>query len=250
MPWVHAVIDVPDRLHLAVGRFWEKVFGWPLDDSWPGHPELRSFVPSHGTPYLHLQQIEGPPRVHLDLEADQVARTARRTVELGAELVAEHDRWVTFRSPGGLEFCVVPATQRELPEPVTWPDGHRSRMVQLCIDSPSGVHDEEVSFWRALLPGRWARSGAREFAGKWHDDAGSPVQLLFQRLDEMTGPTRAHLDHGTDDLVAEVRRLCNLGASSVAAPDHEGWHVLRDPADLAFCVTRNSPASTRLRHLD
>jgi hypothetical protein len=43
------------------------------------------------------------------------------------------------------------------------------------------VHAAEVAFWRALLPGRWAASPAAEFAGKWHDDAGSPIQLLFQK---------------------------------------------------------------------
>jgi hypothetical protein len=248
MPWLHAVIDVPSHLHLAAAGFWEEVLGWPAGAAWPGHPELSSFVPPVGTPYVHLQQIAGPPRVHLDVEAERITTTVDRAVELGATSVAERDRWVTLLSPGGLPFCVVPATKRELPEPVTWPDGHQARMVQVCIDSPTSVHDDEVAFWRALLPGRWVGSEAREFAGKWHD-AGSPVQLLFQKLDETDGSVRAHLDHGTDDVRAEVHRLRGLGAADVA-PGHGGWHVLRDTADLAFCVTANSPASTRSREID
>jgi hypothetical protein len=91
-------------------------------------------------------------------------------------------------------------------------------------------------------------SGAAEFAGKWHDDAGSPIQLLFQRLDEPDGPVRAHLDHGTDDVPAEVRRLVALGARDDGA-GHGGWHVLGDPAGLAFCVTGNSPEQAPHRDL-
>jgi len=77
-------------------------------------------------------------------------------------------------------------------------------MVQVCIDAPRAAHDREVAFWRVLLAGRFVGSSAREFAGKWHDDAGSPLQLLFQRLDEPDGPVRAHLDHGTDDVPGEA----------------------------------------------
>ncbi|MFC5731397.1 MULTISPECIES: VOC family protein [Nocardioides] len=244
MAWLHAVIDVPSHQHTVTAGFWERTLGWQVGTSWSGHPELRSFEPPAGTAYVHLQEIDGPPRVHLDVEAEDVRTTAGRAVELGALHVGEQDRWVTLRSPGGLPFCVVAAAERELPEPVTWPDGHRSRMVQVCIDSPTAVHDDEVAFWRALLPGGWASSEAPEFAGRWHTD-GSPLQLLFQRLDERYGSVRAHLDHAADDRAAEVRRLLALGADDIARG--RGWHVLRDPAGLLFCVTRNSPASTRTR---
>jgi hypothetical protein len=110
------------------------------------------------------------------------------------------------------------------------------------------AHEREVDFWRALLQGRWVTSSSSEFAGKWHDDTGSPLQLLFQRLEEPVGPVRAHLDHGTDDLRAEVRRVVALGAQDVGA-GHGGWHVLRDPAGLPFCVTANSPEQSSHRDL-
>jgi hypothetical protein len=247
MPWLHAVIDVPADLQVATADFWAQALGWPLGAPWPGHPELHSFEPSDGRSYLHLQQTDEAPRVHLDVESDRPDATVSRAVDLGAELVREHDRWRTLLSPGGLPFCVVESGEHEPPAPPTWPDGHRSRLVQVCIDSPVAVHDGEVSFWRALLPGRWVSSPAPEFAGKWHDDAGSPLQLLFQKLDEQNGPVRAHLDHGTDDLPSEVRRLRDLGAVDIGPG--RGWHVLRDPANLAFCATENSPAQTRHRDI-
>jgi hypothetical protein len=130
---------------------------------------------------------------------------------------------------------------------VAWPDGYHTRLVQVCIDSPVAAHETEVAFWRALLGGRWVGSQAREFAGKWHDDDGSPLQLLFQRLDEPDGPVRAHLDLGSDDVDADVQRLTALGAEDHAPG--RGWHVLRDPAGMEFCVTENSPDYTRRRDI-
>jgi hypothetical protein len=247
MPWLHAVIDVPLDHDASTAAFWAGVLGWPLGSPWSGHPELRSFEPPRGTPYVHLQLVDGAPRVHLDLESEDPTATVRRAVRLGAACVAEQDRWRTLRSPGGLPFCVLRAEEHDPPAPVTWPDGHRARMVQVCIDSPRSVHDLEVAFWRELLADRFVESKADEFAGKWHDDAGSPLQLLFQRLDERHGQVRAHLDHGTDDLAAEVDRVRALGATDVAPG--RGWHVFRDPNSLAFCVTGNSPDSVQRRDL-
>lgn len=247
MSWVHAVIDVPADQHAAAADFWGRVLGWPAGEPWRGHPELRSFEPPAGTPYLHLQLIDGPSRIHLDLESEAPADTVDRAVELGAELVAERETWRTLRSPGGLPFCVIRSGEHEPPQPVRFSDGHHSRLVQVCIDSPRSVHDGEVEFWRSLLGGRWVRSRADEFAGKWHDDAGSPIQLLFQRLDEPDGPVRAHLDLGTDDLAADVRRLIDLGATDVRSG--RGWHVFLDPTGHPFCTTRNSPEQTERRDL-
>jgi hypothetical protein len=247
MAWVHAVIDVPRDQHPVASEFWRRVLGWDLGAPWSGHPELQSFEPPRGRPYVHLQQVDAPPRVHLDLESEDPEWTVSRAVGLGAELVGEHDRWRTLRSPGGLPFCVLGAGPDRPPEPTRWPDGHRSRLVQVCIDSPVAAHEQEVGFWRDLMGGRWVGSPAREFAGKWHDDAGSPLQLLFQQLDEPRGPVRAHLDHAADDVPAEVQRLRALGADDIGPG--RGWHALRDPVGLAFCVTENSPAQTRTREI-
>jgi len=247
MSWIHAVIDVPLDGVAATAEFWGAATGWPAGATWEGHPELRSLEPPVGGRYLHLQSIGGPPRVHIDLESEDPADAVARAVDLGADLVGRTDTWQTLRSPGGLPFCVLRTAEHEPPDPVTHADGHRSRMVQVCIDSPRTAHAAEVAFWRALLGGRWVPSSSHEFGGKWHDDAGSPVQLLFQRLDEPDGPVRAHLDLGTDDLPAEVRRLVGLGASDVGPG--RGWHVLRDPAGLLFCATENSPEQTTRRHL-
>ena len=245
---LHAVIDVPEEQHAVASAFWGRVFGWPAGAPWPGHPELCTFEPPSGTAYLHQQRIDGPARVHLDVEADDGAATVAHAVGLGAEPVAAYDDWTTLRTPGGLPFCVLRSDRAATtPPPLAHPAGHRTRMVQVCVDSPAAAHDREVEFWRSLLDGRFVPSQRPEFAGKWHDD-GSPVQLLFQRLDEPEGQVRAHLDHGTDDLDAEVSRLLALGATDVGRGSG-GWHVLRDPAGALFCATRNSPEATAHRDL-
>jgi len=243
---LHVVVDLPEERYDAAAGFWASALGWPAGAPWPGHAELCSLEPPEGSAYAHLQRIGGAPRIHVDLESDDAAATNARARDLGAELVATHEGWTTLRSPGGLPFCTVGPVSGPVPTPVTWPDGHRSRLVQVCVDSPAPVHDTEVTFWRALLGGRWVGSPAGEFAGKWHAD-GSPVQLLFQRLEEQSGPVRAHLDLGADDVPAEVARLTTLGAEDVGPG--RGWHVLRDPVGSLFCVTGNSPSGTRDRDL-
>jgi Glyoxalase-like domain len=245
--WIHAVIDVPADQYTVCADFWGRALGWRVGHPWADHPELRSFEPPTGAAYVHVQLIDEPPRVHLDLESEAAGVTVERALDLGAELVAERDAWCTLRSPGALPFCVLRGTHDRPPEPVSFPDGHRTRLVQVCIDSPRAAQATEVAFWRALLPGRWVPSSRTEFAGKWHDDAGSPLQLLFQELDEIDGPVRAHLDLGTDDLQVELGRLLDVGASD-AGPGR-GWHVLRDPVDRPFCITENSPDQTTLRDL-
>lgn len=247
MAWIHAVIDAAPHDHQAQAGFWSRALGWPVSGPWDGHSELRSFEPPRGAPYVHLQEVSGESRVHIDLEATDPATTAATALDLGATLLAEHERWRTLLSPGGLPFCVLEARDHEPPGPHLWDGGHRSRLVQVCVDSPVAAHDGEVAFWRALLPGRWAESVAPEFAGTWHDDAGSPLQLLFQRLDEPHGRVRAHLDLGTDDLAAEVQRLRDLGADDIGPG--RGWHAVRDPAGLPFCATENSPVQALRRDL-
>ncbi|MDF1602186.1 VOC family protein [Nocardioides sp. YIM 152315] len=106
---LHAVIDLPADRHANAARFWAAVTGWPIGAARPGRPELRSLEPPEGTAYLHLQEIGGSPRVHLDVETDDPASFVTESIALGALPVADHDRWQTLRSPGGLPFCVVPA---------------------------------------------------------------------------------------------------------------------------------------------
>ncbi len=242
------VVDVPAELEPAASAFWAEVLGWPLGAGWRGHPELASFEPADGDAYVHRQVVDAPPRFHLDLEVDDVDAATARLVSLGAAVGHRAEDWQSLVSPGGLPFCVCRAgTGRALPSAVSRP-GHRLRLVQVCVDLPRDQVDSELTFWRtALTGGRWGTSDAPEFLAKFHDDAGSPLQLLFQRLDEESGPVRAHLDLGTDDVVAAAERIRGLGATHLR--DGAGFVAFRDPVGTDFCVTGNSPEATVRRDL-
>jgi hypothetical protein len=234
---LHVVLDVPDRLAELSGAFWSAALGAPLGPPWRRQPESRSFLPPDGQPYVRQQRGEHGPRIHLDVETvDPPAETAR-LVGLGATAHRQ-----ALRSPGGFPFCLIDASSAPgYPAPLETGGGHRSRLVQVCIDSPGALHEREVAFWRAATEWAWVPSDGPEFAGKLFPGLGSPVHLLLQRLgeDDPGTRTRAHIDLGTDDVAAEVGRLRGLGA--VPGEPGRGWVPLTDPTGLAFCVTRNRP---------
>lgn len=232
------MIDVPQHRWTRSADFWPAALGWPLGDPWPGHTAFRSFEPGDARPYVHLQ-IAGidAPGVHLDIEVDDRDADADRLVQLGAISGAATEQWLTMTSPGGLPFCLVDHRPGVVPSPSVF-GGHRTRLVQVCIDAPTDRFDAEVAFWRSATGWAWSDSHTAQFAGKLRPTP-NRVQLLLQRLGDTTGRVRAHIDLGTDDRDADVARLVALGA--VPGQRGGGWQVLRDPAGMEFCVTDNPP---------
>jgi hypothetical protein len=237
--WLHVLIDVALDVSEESATFWSAALGWPLGEPWPGLPEFRSFAPPEGNSYIHQQIGDHGPRIHFDLEVADRA-SADRLVKLGAFVTGQFEGWCPMRSPGGLPFCLVDRQEHVRP-PAQHFTGHRSRLVQICIDSPPTLHDQEVAFWRAATGWRWRGGDQDEFAGKLYPPTGSSVQLLFQRLgsDDPATAVRAHIDLGADDVEAETTRLVELRGERLGPG--RGWIVLRDPVGMVFCVTGNSP---------
>jgi predicted enzyme related to lactoylglutathione lyase len=237
---MHAFVDVPAEQVACAQAFWSAVTGWPAGHPWSGHQEFASLVPPDGTAYVHVQSIGGPPRVHLDL-LGHVDRDTPRLEELGATRGPTRDWWQVMSSPAGLPFCLCDERwPHHRPGAVSFPDGHRSRVVQLCVDVPADHYDAEFAFWRAATG--WADEAvdAPEFQRLVHR-AESPLQLLVQRLgpDDGAAQARAHLDLGTDDIAAEIARVEALGAHVLRHGD--GFVALQGPGGLPFCVTANHP---------
>lgn len=115
---------------------------------------------------------------------------------------------------------------------------HYSRLYAVVVDAPAERHDQELAFWRGATGQTIARI---EEHPEYHGTAlhGQDFVLLIQRLDGGSG--RVHLDIHTDDLDAEVARLERLGASRVQQVG--SWWVMRDPADLLFCVVPDPPGA-------
>ncbi|MBA2559755.1 MAG: VOC family protein [Propionibacteriales bacterium] len=242
MNWIHTIIDVPSDLAQPTREFWSEVIGAQVGEPWPNHPEFTSLEPAVGDAFVHVQVVDGPARIHLDLSVDDLDAETRRLVAAGAVASSRRETWQVLTSPGGMPFCLVKESDHTItPDAVRWPGGHASRLLQVCIDSPEAVHNQEVVFWPTAT--RWSvRPSERpEFAGKCYPPNG-PIRLLLQRLgaDDPGVRTRAHLDLATDDVVAEVARVRELGATMIG-PGF-GWVALRDPAGLPFCVTDQSPS--------
>ena len=114
---------------------------------------------------------------------------------------------------------------------------HRSHLCTIVIDVPADRRDGAVSFWSGAT-GRDVHPlpGEDEFHGARLNDH---LVLLVQELGE--GLPRVHVDIHTDDVPAEVARLEALGATVIDRRDE--WTIMRDPADLPFCVVR-APEAT------
>jgi catechol 2,3-dioxygenase-like lactoylglutathione lyase family enzyme len=238
--WLHAFIDVPADLAGETERFWSEVTGWTPGRPWSGHPEFVSLEPPGASGYVHVQRIGGPPRLHLDLVADDIDAEAERLAGRGAQRGERHAWWQVMTSPGGLPFCLCGEPNRVRPAPTTWPTGHRSRVAQVCLDVPSAGFEAELAFWTEAT-GWEPEQARRPEYDRLRPPASSPLRLLVQRLgaDDPGESSRAHLDIGTDDVAVEAARVEALGARLLRRTDR--WIVFEDPAGLPFCVTPQPP---------
>ncbi len=120
-----AVIDVPSSAVVATRDFWSAaLLARPhlLD----GYTEFTDLADAAALPDIGVQDIgDGPARVHLDIETDDVEAEVSRLVGLGAVEVSRPHSWVVLRDPAGLLFCVVPADSPHSAELVA-----RSRPVE------------------------------------------------------------------------------------------------------------------------
>jgi hypothetical protein len=151
-----------------------------------------------------------------------------------------------WRGPFGIKIVFEDdSPPPAIPPPASFPGVHRSRIYQVCLDRPSSRFDEDVRWWSEEVGGRLEVLERRpEFTWVRHPAGPQPLELLIQRLEQTDGPGGAHLDVGTSDRAAEVRRHLDLGATHVA--DEEFWTVLNDPAGFPYCVTDRDPATGAL----
>jgi hypothetical protein len=91
----------------------------------------RDPVPEPDTPFTVLAELgpgqvlvhqrlqEGPSRIHLDIETDDIDAEVRRLLGAGAARVGEYDGCVHMRDPAGLIFCVVPVQSDDFEQHAT-----------------------------------------------------------------------------------------------------------------------------------
>jgi predicted enzyme related to lactoylglutathione lyase len=90
-------------------QFWSKALGYeirPSDD-----PDDANYVvldTREGDPYIELQTVEHPSRVHLDIKTDDLEAEVQRLEQLGATRVKKVKHWWVLEAPSGHRFCVIP----------------------------------------------------------------------------------------------------------------------------------------------
>lgn len=102
-------IDVPSSRFDTESAFWAALTGWREH---AGAMSCFTLVkpPRDQPTRLLLQKLDDEPSAvtaHLDIAVtDRTAETIRHT-GLGAQVVAEHDRWTVLRAPDGLPYCLT-----------------------------------------------------------------------------------------------------------------------------------------------
>lgn len=104
------LIDHPEESYAAAAAFWSGACRSAWTDGPSGDDPFESLDRLPGGVLLELQRTGAgtPPRIHLDLETDDVAAEVARVVSLGATVAEEREGYAILTDPGGLLFCVVP----------------------------------------------------------------------------------------------------------------------------------------------
>ncbi|MCU1372077.1 MAG: hypothetical protein JWO77_3271 [Ilumatobacteraceae bacterium] len=101
-------IDCPSESALDTASFWRAALEpgtAPPSVFESGDPYLT--VGSAGGREVFVQAIEGPARVHLDIETDDVEAEVARLEAHGATRVRQVETWWIMHDPSGHPFCVV-----------------------------------------------------------------------------------------------------------------------------------------------
>jgi predicted enzyme related to lactoylglutathione lyase len=109
---------------------------------------------------------------------------------------------------------------------------HKSRLAGFIIDCHTDDLESAARFWSAAL-GLKVRPSAPDPLYRTLDTAADEVHIEVQQV---THPSRVHLDIETDDIEAEVRRLEQLGARRIGAL--KSWYVMEAPTGQRFCVVQ------------
>lgn len=89
-------------------QFWSAALGIPVrGTSEPSQNRYVELDTPPGQPYIEVQQVEHPSRVHLDIKTDDLDAEVRRLEALGAKRVEKRGHWWVMEAPSGQRFCVV-----------------------------------------------------------------------------------------------------------------------------------------------
>src|SRR3954451_6629171 len=101
------LVDVPKAEHQRAVTFWSAALGkdGKTYDKFPEYVAFGEATP--GVDFMVQSTGDDAPRVHLDIETDDVEAEVKRLEGLGATEIERHHSWVVMKDPAGTVFCVV-----------------------------------------------------------------------------------------------------------------------------------------------
>ena len=232
--WLHIFLDTPRADAATSWAFWSDVTGTTLSTPRGEDGQFATLLPTRGEAWLKVQALDGPARVHLDIDTDDRAAFVARATELGATVQGNYHEVVILRSPAGIVCCAT------VGQGGAYDRALDSVADQATLDIPRSAFNDEVAFWRDLTG--WAASEISdddEFVSL-RRPRNVAVRILLQRRDDET-PASAHVDFAVTDRAAETQRHVRAGAAVVSV--HGQWTVLRDPVGRLYCLTDRDPAT-------
>ena len=104
------IIDCQTEDLDAAARFWGAALGLSSEvPAQAGAALYRKLGTRPDQLHVEVQKVAHPSRVHLDIEADDIAAEVQRLESLGARRITAVHSWVVMEAPTGQRFCVVPA---------------------------------------------------------------------------------------------------------------------------------------------
>ena len=90
----------------AAANFWSSALGCSREGKSESDLYVELNTPEN-EPYVEVQKVDHPSRVHLDIETDDIEAEVKRLEALGAHRIADVKSWVVMQAPSGQRFCVV-----------------------------------------------------------------------------------------------------------------------------------------------
>jgi len=89
-------------------EFWSKALGRAVASAdQDGDGKYAELKTDNDEPFLLLQRVDHAPRIHLDIETDDIDAEVARLEALGAKRIEFIKRWWVMQAPTGHRFCVV-----------------------------------------------------------------------------------------------------------------------------------------------
>ena len=101
------LVDVPAAQHDQAATFWSAALGrsGKRSEKFPEYHVLGEVTP--GIEFMIQATGDTTPRIHIDIETDDIDAEVDRLKGLGADELERLHGWVIMRDPAGIVFCVV-----------------------------------------------------------------------------------------------------------------------------------------------